>query len=74
MRNIVIKLERMWLLTIPVLIIMVSCADFLYKWWVGEKYKYLFLYLSVWLYMFGFKLGVMYICILLMELVKSDYS
>lgn len=37
MRNIVIKLERMWLLTIPVLIIMVSCADFLYKWWVGEK-------------------------------------
>lgn len=28
MRNIVIKLERMWLLTIPVLIIMVSCADF----------------------------------------------
>lgn len=74
MRNIVIKLERMWLLTIPVLIIMVSCADFLYNGGLERKYKYLFLYLSVWLYMFGFKLGVMYICILLMELVKSDYS
>lgn len=71
MRNIVIKLERMWLLTIPVLIIMVSCAI---NGGLERKYKYLFLYLSVWLYMFGFKLGVMYICILLMELVKSDYS
>ena len=36
MRGIMRKLERLWLLCIPILILMVLCSDFLYQWWIGE--------------------------------------
>lgn len=34
-KNVVRKLERMCLLCIPILIIMILCADFFYGWWIG---------------------------------------
>lgn len=37
MRGIVRKLELLWLLCIPVLILMVLCSGFLYQWWVGDS-------------------------------------
>ncbi len=37
MRNIVKKLEKLWLLCIPSLILLVLCSDFLYKWWIGDS-------------------------------------
>ena len=37
MGGIVRKLECLWLLCIPVLILMVLCSNFLYQWWVGNS-------------------------------------
>lgn len=37
MRGIVKKLERLWLLCIPVLALMVVCSNTLYQWWIGES-------------------------------------
>lgn len=37
MKNMVKKLERMWLLCIPALVIMVLCSDSLYKYLVGDS-------------------------------------
>lgn len=36
MRNALRKLEKLWLLCIPILGIMVVCSHFLYQWWVGD--------------------------------------
>lgn len=37
MKKMVKKLEYMWLLCIPILIIMILCSDFLYKYWIGNS-------------------------------------
>lgn len=37
MKKMVKKLEYMWLLCIPILIIMILCSDFLYKYWIGDS-------------------------------------
>lgn len=37
MRGIVRKLELLWLLCIPVLVLMVLCSRFLYQWWIGDS-------------------------------------
>lgn len=37
MRGVVRKLERLWLLCVPVLVMMVLCSDFLYQWWIGDS-------------------------------------
>lgn len=37
MRGIVRKLEWLWLLCIPVLILMAVCSEPLYQWWVGDS-------------------------------------
>lgn len=37
MKSVVRKLERLWLLCIPVLVMMVWCSDFLYQWWIGDS-------------------------------------
>lgn len=37
MRGIVKKLELVWLLCIPALILMVLCSDSLYQWWIGDS-------------------------------------
>lgn len=36
MKSVVKKLELLWLLCIPALVLMVLCSEFLYKWWVGD--------------------------------------
>lgn len=37
MSGIVKKLEFLWLLCIPILILMVLCSNFFYQWWVGNS-------------------------------------
>lgn len=37
MKSVLRKLEYIWLLCIPVLILMVSCSDILYQWWIGDS-------------------------------------
>lgn len=37
MRSVLKKLERLWLLCIPPLVLMVICSDFLYRWWIGNS-------------------------------------
>ena len=37
MRGIVRKLERLWLLCIPVLMLMLLCSRHLYQWWIGDS-------------------------------------
>lgn len=37
MQRIIRKLELLWLLCIPALLMMVICSSFLYKWWIGES-------------------------------------
>lgn len=37
MKRILKKLEKLWLLSIPILIIMLLCANCMYKWWIGES-------------------------------------
>lgn len=37
MKGIVRKLELLWLLCIPVLILMVLCSKYLYQWWIGDS-------------------------------------
>ena len=37
MRNVLGKLERLWLFCILVLIVMVQCSNFLYKFWIGDS-------------------------------------
>ncbi len=37
MEGIVKKLERLWLLCIPVLILMVLSSGYLYQWWIGDS-------------------------------------
>ena len=37
MKNMLRKLEQMWLLCIPVLVIMVLCSNFVYKYWIGSS-------------------------------------
>lgn len=37
MRNVLEKLEKLWLLCIPVLALMLLCSDFLYQWWIGDS-------------------------------------
>lgn len=37
MKNTVRKLERMWLLSIPILTLMVVCSNILYQWWIGDS-------------------------------------
>lgn len=39
MRGILKKLEKLWLLSIPILIIMLLCTKFLYDWWIGESVR-----------------------------------
>ncbi|WP_302561431.1 lipopolysaccharide biosynthesis protein [Phocaeicola sartorii] len=36
MRSVLKKLERMWVLCIPFLLLMIFCSDFFYKWWLGD--------------------------------------
>ena len=31
------KLEHMWLLCIPILVVMILCSDFFYKYWIGDS-------------------------------------
>lgn len=74
MGGIVRKLECLWLLCIPVLILMVLCSNFLYQWWVGNSVSVSFS-LSVCMAVYIlFQWGGMYICTLLMERVKYVYS
>lgn len=37
MRSVLKKLERLWLLCIPALVLMLICSSFLYRWWIGES-------------------------------------
>lgn len=37
MRSIIRKLERLWILCIPVLILMVICSRHIYQWWIGDS-------------------------------------
>lgn len=37
MNGVVRKLEYLWLLCIPILILMVLCSNILYQWWVGNS-------------------------------------
>ena len=37
MRSVVKKLELLWLLCIPLLILMVICSSSLYEWWIGNS-------------------------------------
>lgn len=37
MKSVLRKLEYMWLLCIPVLVLMVLCSDILYRWWIGDS-------------------------------------
>lgn len=37
MKNMLRKLEQMWLLCVPVLVIMVLCSNFVYKYWIGSS-------------------------------------
>lgn len=37
MRNVVKKLELLWLLCIPLLVLMVICSSNLYQWWIGDS-------------------------------------
>lgn len=36
MRSVLKKLEKLWLLCIPALLLMVICSDFMYKLWIGD--------------------------------------
>lgn len=36
MKNVVKKLEIMWLLCIPITILMLLCSNFFYNWWIGD--------------------------------------
>ena len=62
MRNVLEKLEKLWLLCIPVLALMLLCSDFLYQW------------RFIWQYMYYVRREVMCICFLLTERVKCDYN
>ena len=37
MKKMVKKLEHMWLLCIPILVVMILCSDFFYKYWIGDS-------------------------------------
>lgn len=37
MRSVLKKLEKLWLLCIPALLLMVICSGFLYQWWIGDS-------------------------------------
>lgn len=37
MRSVVKKLEQLWLLCLPALIMMVLCSRYFYQWWVGDS-------------------------------------
>ena len=39
MKSMISKLERMWFLCIPILIIMLMFSDTLYVWWIGDSIK-----------------------------------
>lgn len=37
MRSVLKKLEKLWLLCIPALLLMIICSGFLYQWWIGNS-------------------------------------
>ena len=37
MRGVLKKLERLWLLCLPVLVLMLVCSGSLYRWWIGDS-------------------------------------
>lgn len=61
MKRMVNKLEKMWLLCIPVLLIMILCSEFFFKVWLGESVNIpMSLSVSISLYMLFQILGNIY--------------
>ena len=65
MSGIVKKLEFLWLLCIPILILMVLCSNFFYQWWVGNSVSISFsLSICMAVFMFFYTSANLYICLL----------
>lgn len=70
MRGTLEKLEKLWLLCIPILVLMVLSSDLLYKFWIGDSVAVSFSLSFVWQYMYYVRREEICICFLLMERAK----
>lgn len=61
MQRIIRKLELLWLLCIPALLMMVICSSFLYNGGLANRLWFLFHYLCVWHFLFYFILVQIFI-------------